>query len=211
MVKTITQQTNIHLILDMSGSMISIGQKEVVGSVNEYIKEVKKTSPGALLNVIRFDTEYEPFIENEPIKTAKVTEADYAPRGMTALYDAIGKTVQNAPLGLNLFVILTDGLENASKEFTKADMLKKLIKKAEKAGHQFVFLGANQDAILSANAIGIGANNTATYTGTSAGYTGATAVAANITSTWTNSPSTQVNVKRAVHETKTGKVVSTTP
>jgi len=213
MVKVVTQQqTNINLILDMSGSMDAIGQEEVIGSANKYIAEVKKTSPTARINVIRFDDQYESVLEDEELKTVrKLTKADYLPRGMTALYDAIGKTVQNAPIGANLFVILTDGLENASKEYTSAAMVKKIIKKAEKAGHQFVFLGANQDAILSAKVIGIGANNVATYKGTSAGYSGATAVASNITSSWTNSPSTPVNVKKAVHETKTGKVVSTTP
>lgn len=192
--------------------MDAIGQEEVIGSANKYIAEVKKTSPTARINVIRFDDQYESVLENEELKTVrKLTKADYIPRGMTALYDAIGKTVQNAPIGVNLFVILTDGLENASKEYTSSAMVKKIIKKAEKAGHQFVFLGANQDAILSAKAIGIGANSTATYKGNFAGYAGATAVASNITSSWTNSPSTPVNVKKAVHETKTGKVVSTTP
>lgn len=176
--------TNIHLILDMSGSMSTIGQKEVLGSANKYIREVKKSTPNATIEVVVFDTAYEQVIAPTPVSTVrKLTEQDYKPRGMTALYDAMGKTAGAAKTGRNLFVVLTDGQENSSHEFN-AESLKSLIKKREKAGDSFLFLGANQDVILEAGKIGIRPQWTFNYVGTASGYAGASGIASAATSDW---------------------------
>lgn len=179
-----SKDTNIHLILDMSGSMSSIGQQEVLGSANKYLKEVKKSSPDAFVEVVVFDTEYEQVIKpTRASSVRKLTPDDYSPRGMTALYDAMGKTATASKTGRNLFVVLTDGEENSSHEFN-AESLKRLIKKSEKDGNQFIFLGANQDVILEAGKIGIAPHLTFNYVGTAKGYAGATTVASTATSDW---------------------------
>lgn len=177
-------ETNIHLILDMSGSMASIGQKEVLGSANKYITDVKKSLPEATIEVVVFDTEYEQVIASTKVsEVRKLLTKDYNPRGLTALYDAMGKTATAAKTGRNLFVVLTDGQENSSHEFT-SELLKKLIKRSEKAGNQFIFLGANQDVVLEAGKIGIQPSAVKGYFATAAGYAGATAVASNATIDW---------------------------
>jgi hypothetical protein len=103
-----------------------------------------------------------------------LTERTFQPRGMTALYDAIGRTINSVGqrlAGLNeaerpdkvVFVILTDGMENASVEFSAAKIGEMIKHQRETYSWEFIFIGANQDAVLSAQAIGISANAALTY------------------------------------------------
>ena len=151
--------TDITLVVDRSGSMEQV-QKDAQGGVNSFIKEQAKEPGEALLTLVQFDTEYEFLHEGVPI--SQVPEYKLVPRGMTALLDAVGRAInetgerlskmkeQDRP-GLVIFVVMTDGLENSSKEFSK-DLIKEMIKRQqEKYNWHFTFLGANQDAIATAS------------------------------------------------------------
>jgi len=126
-----------------------------------------------------FDDRYELIYDNVDIKKAQdLTRAQWSPRGTTALYDAIGKTINTeksnfAKLGKEapakvLVVIVTDGYENASKEYN-VEAIKRLIKDCEKEDWNFIYLAANQDAFAVGSQFGVSAGNTFTYTATADG------------------------------------------
>lgn len=161
-------KTLIVKILDRSGSMTSTGPK-IVSGFNEFL-DMQKREPGeGHVLLVRFDAHYE-VVYDLPLKEARhITYGnggDLDPRGFTALHDAIGITIRNVGERLSkmaeedrpgkvIVVILTDGMENASKEFTRqavADMVKH---QREKYNWQFVFIGAEHDAIFSASTMDI--------------------------------------------------------
>lgn len=167
-------------ILDRSGSMRSVWEATISG-FNEF-KNGRKADVGeTLFSLIQFDHEYEVNYLAKPI--AEVPDLDqftYAPRGQTALHDAIGRAILETGRSLAakeeadrpdrvFFVIQTDGFENASHEFN-AGKLKDMIKhQQETYSWDFIFLGAGQDAILTANNIGILSAKAMHYQGTVAG------------------------------------------
>ena len=176
--------TDITLVVDRSGSMEEV-REDAEGGVNAFIAEQSKEPGEALLTLVQFDTEYEFLHKGVPI--AQVTKYQLTPRGMTALLDAVGRAINEtgerlakmdeaARPGLVVFVVMTDGLENSSKEFTK-DRLKEMIERQQKEYHwHFTFLGANQDAFAEAGDMGIHAAGVANYdTAKGAGAYGATA------------------------------------
>jgi uncharacterized protein YegL len=159
--------TDITLVVDRSGSMATI-QKDSEGGINYFI-EHQKSQPGeAIFSLIQFDTEYDWVIKGENIKN--VTHYQLFPRGLTALLDAVGRAIletgnrlnkmneKDRP-GLVIIVIVTDGKENSSKEFTKEKIKEMITHQQEIYKWQFTFLGANQDAFDEAGSIGI--NNAA--------------------------------------------------
>jgi uncharacterized protein YegL len=159
--------TEIVCILDRSGSMSSIKQ-EAIGGFNAFLESQKKEDGEAKMTVVQFDNEYLVTVNGEDIQTvAPLNEDTFVPRGMTALLDAIGKTINDVSQRLSkmndeekpgkvIVVILTDGQENSSKEF-KREQINQLIKnQSEKDKWQFLFLAAGQDAIEEAQSIGIG-------------------------------------------------------
>jgi uncharacterized protein YegL len=163
--------TDITLVVDRSGSMEQV-QEDAQGGVNSFIKEQAKEPGEALLTLVQFDTEYEFLHKGVPI--SQVPEYKLVPRGMTALLDAVGRAInetgerlskmkeQHRP-GLVIFVVMTDGLENSSKEFSK-HLIKEMIKRQqEKFSWHFTFLGANQDAFAEAGSMGIHAAGVANY------------------------------------------------
>ncbi|MFA6654109.1 MAG: vWA domain-containing protein, partial [Candidatus Delongbacteria bacterium] len=149
--------TQLICVLDRSGSMESVAD-DAIGGFNTFIEEQKK-QPGTMsVTLVLFDHEYlVPFKNKDIMKVEPLNRKSYVPRGVTALLDAVGRTVNEAGSELSkkkekdrpekvIVCILTDGLENASKEF-KIEQIKKLIEhQKEKYSWDFVFLAANQDA-----------------------------------------------------------------
>lgn len=163
--------TDITIVMDRSGSMSSCRQ-EAENGLNHFIKEQAKQPGDCLLTLVQFDTEYEFVCKGIPVKDAPHFELD--PRGMTALLDAVGRAInetgkrlsdmkeEDRP-GLVIFVILTDGYENSSHEFTKAQIRKMIEHQKSKYHWQFTFLGANQDAFAEAADMGICVTSAASF------------------------------------------------
>lgn len=177
--------TEIVFILDRSGSMMHLTD-DTIGGFNSFI-EKQKSEPGeALLTTVLFDDQYE--ILHNGINLNEVqalTKDQYWARGATAMYDAIGKTINEVGHRLSetpehhrpgkvIFVITTDGMENASREFTQTKVKEMIQHQTEKYSWDFIFLGANIDSKQQAKNIGISeeyaANYTATAQGTSSMY-----------------------------------------
>lgn len=158
--------TEIAYILDRSGSMQPM-QEPAVAAFNDFIKTQLDVPGDARLSLIQFDDAYEVPISNRPIQNVpELTAATYVPRGSTALLDAIGRTIketdrriQAAPdaekPGKIIIAIFTDGLENASHEYTARHISDLIRLYRDQKGWAFLFLAANQDAIASASAMQI--------------------------------------------------------
>ena len=151
-------------ILDRSGSMGGL-ESDTIGGYNSMLSKQKKEKTGKVsVTTVLFDDQYELLYNQVPIeKVSPMTEKEYYVRGSTALLDAIGKTVMQVKANQDkkeikdrvLFVIITDGMENASREY-RVEQVKKLIEeRKEKDNWEFLFLGANIDAIGAAQSIGI--------------------------------------------------------
>lgn len=163
--------TDITLVVDRSGSMQDV-QDDAEGGVNSFIESQANLPGEALLTLVQFDTEYEFLHKGVPIQ--KVPPYKLKPRGMTALLDAVGRSInetgerlarmkkQDRP-GLVVFVIMTDGLENSSVEFKKAQIKQMILEQQNKYNWQFTFLGANQDAFAEAHQMGMARAGVANY------------------------------------------------
>ena len=172
--------TDITFVLDRSGSM-SVIREETITGFNVFLSEQQKVPGEATMTLAQFDHEYEMVYEARQLKDTPALNGDtYVPRGYTALLDAIGRTINstgNRLAGMQedqrpdkvIFVILTDGLENYSKEFNSSRINEMI--KSQRANYQweFVFLGANQDAIDVAGNIGIAAAAAMTFTANTVG------------------------------------------
>lgn len=155
--------TEIILVVDRSGSMASC-QLEAENGINNFIKEQTEGVGEALLTLVQFDDKYDVVFDRVPV--AKCGHYKLEPRSMTALNDAVGKTINESGAklaamkeedrpGLVIFAIITDGGENASHEFTKSQV-REMVEHQEKVYNwQFTFLGSNQDAFKEAANIGI--------------------------------------------------------
>lgn len=165
--------TELVFILDRSGSMSGL-EKDTIGGFNSLIKKQRKENANAIVSTILFDDEISIIYERMNIKNVPdMTDKEYYPRGCTALLDAIGKginkTIQHQKQdrkterpNKTLIVITTDGHENASKEYSLKS-IKSLILKQKRKDWNFIFLGANINAIEEASKIGIDADYAATY------------------------------------------------
>lgn len=149
--------TDIIFILDRSGSMYSI-EKETISGYNNFLKKQRNGKGDVFVTTVLFDDKYELLYSREKINNvSKLTSKEYFSRGCTALMDAVGKTIKTMESTITdnhriIFVIMTDGLENASVEYNR-EQVKKLIKKHKE--WEFVFLGANIDSYKEGNSIGI--------------------------------------------------------
>lgn len=169
--------TFITVVQDRSGSMEQI-KADAEGGINEFIEQQKNAEGEALLTFVEFDTEYD-FVHNAtPIKD--VTPYVLKPRGMTAMLDAIGRAInetgdrirampETERPALVVFVIATDGIENASREFDYVQIKEMIERQQKQYSWKFVFLGANQDAIASGAKIGIKASGAVDYAPTKIG------------------------------------------
>ena len=158
--------TEIVFILDRSGSMAGL-EADTIGGFNAMVEKQKKEPGEALLSAVLFDNESQVIYDRADIrKVEPMTDRQYQVRGCTALLDAIGGAVhhianvhkyareEDRP-GKTVFVITTDGMENASRRYT-FDRVQKLVKHEQgKYGWEFLFLGANMDAISAARSFGI--------------------------------------------------------
>jgi hypothetical protein len=164
--------THIAMIIDRSGSM-SGGWPDVAGGYTEIIKENKALPGKCTFTLAAFDNEYLLLEDFTDIKDVKET-LSVSPRGMTALLDAIGKTIVSvgeklAALDENerpekvLVMVQTDGMENSSKEFKREDIKKLVEKQTNDYKWQFIFLGATLDSVNDAQTMGFMRCNSSTY------------------------------------------------
>lgn len=172
--------TEIVCILDRSGSMSNIVD-DVIGGFNTFINEQLKIPGDENVTVILFDDRYEIFKESCDIKTVPHLDKNiFIPRGMTALFHAIGRTINTVGERLAktdetkrpervIFAILTDGAENASKEFNRTKIFEMINHQKEKYSWEFIFLAANQDAIAAGTSIGISFDKCANFDPTQKG------------------------------------------
>ena len=161
MKKKIENEMDIVFLLDRSGSMGGM-ESDTIGGYNSYLNQQKDKN--ALVTTVLFNDQYELLTNRAKIQdVSDLTSSEYYVRGCTALLDAIGKTIKlmdKAKSKKCIFVITTDGYENASKEYNKAQ-IKEII-----VGHkdcEFMYIGANIDSYSEASALGIKASNTANY------------------------------------------------
>lgn len=172
--------TEIVFILDRSGSMGGL-ERDTIGGYNSMLERQKKEEGEAVLSTVLFDDKIEVLHDRKNLYDVKpITNSDYYVRGCTALLDAVGGTIhhignvhKNMPADQRpektLFIITTDGMENASKEYTYSKV-KKLVEEKKKKYHwEFVFLGANIDAVEVAGRFGVAKNRAVRYECDSAG------------------------------------------
>ena len=157
--------THVSLLLDETGSMSSCLDATISG-YNEYIGSLAKDKKNKyLFTLTKFDSAHITTVhDGVPIKQVpELNRGTYIPGQMTPLYDAITRGIKALGRKRNvLFVILTDGMENASKEYSQRDVFK-LIEQKTEAGWSFVYLGANQDAYAVGGGLGIPKGNIARY------------------------------------------------
>mgnify|MGYP003571402442 CR=1 FL=1 len=148
------KKVNVVFILDRSGSMRN-SVEDTIGGYNSYLERERKNN--SLITTVLFDDDYEVLHYRKSVKDVKdLTTKDYFVRGCTALYDAIGKTITSLEHDVKdekvLFIITTDGLENASKEYNK-NSVASLIKSHK--DWEFIYLGANIDSYAEGESLGI--------------------------------------------------------
>ena len=168
-------RTHICMILDRTGSMESIKQ-DTIGGFNSYIAAQKSLPTPATFTLVQFDSQdpFEVIHKFTDIQmVGDLTAQTYMPRASTPLYDAVGRGINDLRAGLGglpealrpkkiVMVIVTDGQENASREFTGAQV-RKMIADAKEAGWQFVFLSADESAISDSSSLNIDASNAAFF------------------------------------------------
>ena len=172
--------TEMVFILDRSGSMGGL-EKDTIGGYNSLIEKQKKEEGEALVSTVLFDHEQEVLLDRVPLdKVKEMTEDEYYVRGCTALLDAIGGAIhhignihkyareEDVP-EKTIFVITTDGLENASKRYSYRDIKKMIKRQEEKYGWEFLFLGANIDVAKESDRLGIRQDRAVRYVNDSEG------------------------------------------
>ncbi|MCD7922917.1 MAG: VWA domain-containing protein [Clostridiales bacterium] len=172
--------TELVFILDRSGSMSRLTD-DIIGGFNSMIEKQKKEPGEAVVTTVLFDDKYEILHDHLPLQKVKpLTNKEYFARGLTALLDAVGMTINTVGARLNdtperkrpgkvIFVITTDGLENSSHEFTRAQIKEMITHQQDKYSWNFVFLGANMDAVKEASTLGIQADFARNYSASKAG------------------------------------------
>lgn len=158
--------TEIVFILDRSGSMRGL-ESDTIGGFNSMIAKQKKEDGEAFVSTVLFDDQCEVLHDRVPMdKVPVMTDEEYYVRGCTALLDAVGGAIQHIANvhkyardedrpEKTLFVITTDGMENASKSYSYEKVQAMIKKEQEKYGWEFIFIGANIDAVQEAKRFGI--------------------------------------------------------
>lgn len=166
--------TELVFILDRSGSMAGL-EADTIGGFNAMIEKQKKLDGKCYVTTVLFDDKSEVIHDRvELSKIQKMTDKDYFVRGCTALIDALGSSIrhianihkyarpEDVPEN-TMFVITTDGMENASHHFTADEVRKMIEHKKEKYGWEFIFIGANIDAVETAGRYGISQDRAVNY------------------------------------------------
>jgi hypothetical protein len=170
--------THISLLLDRSGSMAAVAD-DTIGGFNEFVAQQQKQPGDCTLTLVQFDSGDPQEVVHDRIALQAVpplTRNTFQPRGGTPLLDAMGQLIDRTGAGLAaipepdrpgrvIVVILTDGHENASTGFTRDQIFAMIRHQQDVYAWQFIFLGANQDAIEEARALGIARDKALTYRG----------------------------------------------
>ena len=170
------ERIELVLVLDKSGSMQGL-ESDTIGGFNSMIKKQKALDVPVRVTAVLFNDKTDVLYESRSIHSVHaLTEKEYEVGGTTALLDAVGSTILNVDQKGNvkkgtkvIFVNITDGMENASREFTKTKVKQMISDKQEKYGWDFIYLGANIDAAEEAGAIGVKKANAVTYRNTESG------------------------------------------
>ncbi|MBE6843974.1 MAG: VWA domain-containing protein [Ruminococcus sp.] len=172
--------TEMVFILDRSGSMSGL-EADTIGGYNSLLEKQRKEVGDATVTTVLFDDQYEMIHDHAAIgKVKDITNKEYFARGSTALLDAVGKTINHVGNrhknaldseipNKTMVVIITDGYENTSREFTLPQVKQMIERQKEKYGWEFLFLGANIDAVSTAAGFGISADRSVTYKADSKG------------------------------------------
>ncbi len=165
--------TEIAFVLDRSGSMDAI-RSDAIGGFNRFIADHKSIPGDVNFTLVLFSHESTKLYSRVALREIpELTTATYTPNGTTALLDAIGQTIDDLGAAYDadkhkpqkvIFVILTDGQENASRKFTNDAVAQRIKHQTENYGWEFVFLGANFDAFACAQLLNIKTSNTHQYT-----------------------------------------------
>ena len=172
--------TEIVMILDRSGSMSGL-ESDTIGGFNGMLEKQKKEEGEAYVSVILFDDRQEVLYDRRPIREVPaMTDKEYYVRGATALLDAVGGAIRHIATvhryarpedvpAKTLFIITTDGMENASRHFTGPEV-RRMIEQHREADHwEFLFMGANMDAVEVASSMGIRRDRAVTFENDGAG------------------------------------------
>jgi hypothetical protein len=174
---------DITLVLDRSGSMENI-RADTIGGVNRFLEDQKACPGEAIFTLHQFDTQHETVHAGKPIKDVPaLTHETFVPRGGTALLDAIGRAINGTGARLSaisedmrpgkvLFIVVTDGEENQSKEFNRAKIREMIKTQTDVYKWEFIYLGANQDAFAVGQAMAFASANIANYAPTKEGVEG---------------------------------------
>lgn len=166
--------TELVFILDRSGSMSGL-EKDTIGGFNSMIERQKKAEGDALISAVLFDNESEVLYDRVHVRHIRpMTDRDYTVRGCTALLDALGGAIHHIgnvhkyarPEDVpehTMFIITTDGMENASRRYDSKTVKQMIERQKTKYGWEFLFLGANIDAVETAGQLGIGADRAVNY------------------------------------------------
>lgn len=172
--------TELVFILDKSGSMAGL-ESDTIGGFNAMLQKQKALPGQCRITTVLFDNRYELLHDRIDIRAVSpMTEREYRVGGSTALLDAIGRTIQKLihvqkstaeeyRADNVMFVIITDGAENASREYSASKVKAMIEEEKTKYGWEFVFLGANMDAVETAGRFGISADRVADYVPDEAG------------------------------------------
>lgn len=166
--------TELVFIIDESGSMSGL-EKDTIGGFNSLIEKQKRENGKALVSTVMFSNESKVIHDRLDVSRIEpMTDKEYSPCGSTALLDAVGDAIhhignvhkyareEDRP-GKTLFIITTDGMENSSKRYTYSEIKRKIDRQKSKYGWEFLFLGANIDAIDVASRMGIRRDNAVNY------------------------------------------------
>lgn len=172
--------TELVFILDRSGSMRGL-EGDTIGGFNAMLDRQREQGGEANITTILFDDHYEKIHDRFSLEWVKeLTDKDYYVRGCTALLDAMGRAIHEMALLQKhlpdseraekvIFVITTDGLENASREYSRSQVKSMVERERDTYGWEFLFLGANMDAVSEAGSFGIGADRSVTFQNDSQG------------------------------------------
>ena len=174
--------THISVVLDKSGSMSSC-VNDTIGGFNQFLKTQGELEGKATITLAQFNDHYDLVMDMKPLSGAENLDSySYVPAGNTALLDAIGRTINSVEGKIEdmakksrpekvIFVIITDGEENSSREFNRDQIMEMINSHKEKNKWEFVFIGANQDSIQAGSKIGVRSTSTLNYTQDTKGIT----------------------------------------
>lgn len=166
--------TELVFILDKSGSMSGL-EKDTIGGYNSMLEQQRKVDGECVITTVLFDNCYELLHDRIDIRAVRpISEREYFVGGSTALLDAIGKTIHKIGTAQKntaedyraekvMFVIITDGEENSSRQYSSTQVKKMIQRQKERYGWEFIFLGANIDAVETAGRFGIDADRAVDY------------------------------------------------